>query len=86
MNRVDLVVHGLIRRVSSRNRTIQNLDQEDASPHFFAIHAAVAEILEASGVRVFLDRLMSLYAKRTDSSLADLRCWTKLEFLVKMKD
>jgi hypothetical protein len=32
----------------------------DPSPHLYAIYAAAAEILEENGVRVFLDRLLSL--------------------------
>jgi hypothetical protein len=35
---------------------------------------------------MFLNSLLSLYAKRAGGSLADLRYWTRLEFMMKMKD
>jgi len=56
------------------------------SPHLIAIHAAVAEILEESGARIFLNRLLSLYMERADGTLLDLRYWSRMEFMAKLKD
>jgi hypothetical protein len=50
------------------------------------MHTAVVEILEETPARAFLNSLLSLYAKRAGGSLADLRHWTTLEFMVKMND
>jgi len=55
------------------------------SPHLIVIHAAIAEILEESA-RIFLNRSLSLYMEKADGTLLYLRYWSRLEFMVKMKD
>jgi hypothetical protein len=56
------------------------------SPHLIAIHAAVAEILEESGARIFLNRLLSLYMERADGTLLDLGYWWRLESIAKLRE
>jgi len=55
-------------------------------PHLLAIHVAIVEILEETPARTFLNSLLSLYMKRAGGNLANLRHWTRLEFMVKMED